>query len=90
MARTLGKNTWALFLLVLSGIVIGGFLGYLFKDVPYLSFLNYGKEFAIGGSSSGTLRLDLGILVLNFGLTLKITIASIIGILISIIIYRKL
>lgn len=34
--------------------------------------------------------LDLGILVITFGLSIKITIASIIGVLIAIIIYRFL
>ena len=53
-----GKNNWALFLLLLAGIVLGGFIGSLAAGVPFLS--------------------------------IKITIASIIGVLIAIIIYRLL
>ena len=34
--------------------------------------------------------LDLGLLVLTFGLTIHISIASIIGVVLAIIIYRKL
>lgn len=84
------KSTWALVLMILAGIVIGGFIGYIVRDVPYLSLLNYGKEFSIGGSNNGTLRLDLGILILNFALAVNINIASIIGVIIAIIIYRKI
>ena len=51
------KNAWALFLLILAGIVLGGFIG---------------------------------LVVITFGLTIKITIASIIGVIISIFIYRFL
>ena len=40
MARDRGKNSWALFLLILAGIVVGGFLGYLARDVSWLSWLN--------------------------------------------------
>lgn len=84
MSRTLGKNSWALFLLLLSGIVLGGFLGNLAAGIPFLSWLNYGQSFGF----SNPIVLDLGILVITFGLSIRITIASIIGVLIAIIIYR--
>lgn len=89
MARN-NKNNWALLLMILIGIVAGGFIGYLCRDIPYLSLLNYGQEFTIGGSDGGTLRVDMGILILNFAVTIKISVASIIGVLISILIYRRL
>ena len=66
------KNAWALFLLILAGIVLGGFIGVLAEGVPALSWLSY------------------GLVVITFGLTIKITIASIIGVIISIFIYRFL
>jgi len=85
MARGIGgKNTWALFLLILTGIVLGGFIGNLAAGVPWLSWLGYGQTFGL----TSPLVLDLGILVLTFGLTIKITIASIIGVLLAILIYR--
>ena len=75
-----GKNSWALFLLLLTGIVLGGFIGMLAEGVPALSWLGYGQTFG----------LDTPIVV-NLGLlTIKITIASIIGVVIAIIIYRFL
>lgn len=76
------KNTWTCFLLILAGIVLGGFIGNLFPD----SWINYGQTFGL----SNPLILDLGILCITFGLTIKITIASIIGIIIGIVVYRFL
>ena len=90
MASRYGKNTWALLLMILVGIVAGGFIGYLVKDVPYLSLLNYGKEFTIGGSGNGTIHVDLGILIIDFAVTIKISVGSIIGVLISTIMDNRL
>ena len=80
------KNYWTLLLLVLAGIVLGGFIGELTSNVSFLSWLNYGQSFGL----SDPLVLNLGILVLTFGLKIKITIAGLIGILIAILIYRLL
>ena len=79
------KNAWALFLLILAGVVLGGFIGTLAKGVPALSWLSYGQSFGIE-----PIVLDLGVLVITFGLSIKITMASIIGVILSIIIYRFL
>lgn len=81
-----GKNTWALFLLLLAGIVLGGFIGMLAEGVPALSWLSYGQTFGF----DNPIVLNLGLLVITFGLNIKITIASILGVVISIIIYRLL
>lgn len=81
-----GKNKWALFLLLLSGILLGGFIGELTKGVAGLSWLNFGQSFGF----MNPIALDLGILVITFGLNIHITIASIIGVLLAIIIYRLL
>lgn len=87
MARgTVGKNNWALLLMILAGVVLGGFIGQLASGVSVLSWLNYGQTFGL----SSPIVLDLGILVLTFALTIKITIAGILGIVIAIIIYRFL
>ena len=76
-----GKNTWALFLLLLAGII-----GMLAEGVPALSWLSYGQTFGF----DNPIVLNLGLLVITFGLNIKITIASILGVVISIIIYRLL
>ena len=69
-----------LLLLILAGIVIGGFIGSLFPS----TWLNYGQSFGL----SQPLVLDFGILSVTFALSIKITIASILGIAMAIIIYR--
>ena len=76
------KNAWALFLLLLAGVVLGG----LAKGVPALSWLGYGQSFGI----DDPIVLNLGVMVITFGLSIKITMASIIGVILSIIIYRFL
>ncbi len=85
MART-GKNTWALFLLLLAGIVLGSFIAHLTSGISGLSWLSFGKTFGL----ESPVVLDLGVMILTFGLKIKITIASIIGIIISAIIYHFL
>lgn len=85
MSRTSSKNTWALFLLILVGVVLGGFIGFLAKDISYLSWLNYGQKFGL----SEPFILNLGILVITFGINIKITMASIIGVIVSIIVYKQ-
>lgn len=76
------KNSWTCLLLILTGIVLGGFIGSLFPD----SFLNFGQTFGL----TTPMILDFGILCITFALTIKITIASIVGIIIGILIYRFL
>lgn len=80
------KNGWVLLIMLLSGIVLGGFIGMLTANVSGLSWLNYGQSFGL----ENPIVLDLGLLILIFGLTIHISIASILGVVIAIIIYRKL
>ena len=71
-------------LLMLAGVVIGGFIGSIASSVPGLDWLNYGQAFGL----ENPLVLSMGLVVLTFGLTIKITIAGIIGIALAILIYR--
>lgn len=82
---TRDKNIWLLLVFILSGLVIGGLLGELSKNVDWLWWLSYGDEFGL----TSPLTLDLSVLKIQFGLTLKISIASIIGMAIAIFIYRR-
>ncbi|MCI5620397.1 MAG: DUF4321 domain-containing protein [Lachnospiraceae bacterium] len=82
----LNKNGWSLFLLLLAGIVVGGFLGYLAQNVSWLSWLNYGQTFGL----TTPVELNIGVMIITFGLTINFNIASILGIVIAIFVYRKL
>ncbi len=80
------KNFWVLLILLLAGVVLGGFIGSLTEGVPFLSWLGFGDSFGL----NTPLVLDLGILVITFGLSIKITIAGIIGMALALLIYRWL
>lgn len=86
MKKISSKNPWVLLLLLLAGIVLGGFLGTLTQNVPGLSWLSYGQEFGL--ASENPIVLNLGIIVITFALSIKITISSIIGLIIAAIAYR--
>lgn len=80
------KNIWILILFILCGIVVGGLLGDLASHVSFLSWLSYGEEFGF----TSPIELDLSVIKITFALMFKINIASIIGIILSIFIYKKI
>lgn len=86
MARRSSQNIWVLVLLMLAGVVLGGFIGNALGGISALSWLNYGSSFGL----SSPLVLDLGVLTLQFGLTIRFTIAGILGIVLAFFIYRKM
>ncbi|MDE5803898.1 MAG: DUF4321 domain-containing protein [Lachnospiraceae bacterium] len=74
------KWNWTLVLLVLIGFVIGRFIGTYFEG----TWLNYGQAFGL----SEPVALDLGFILITFGLKIQINIASVIGVIISLVVYR--
>ena len=80
------KNFWILLIMLLAGIALGGFMGQLANGISWLSWLNFGQSFGL----DSPLVINFGILVITLGLTIKITMASIIGIAIALIIYRMI
>ena len=80
------KNVWILLVFILSGIVIGGLLGELASKVSWLWWLSYGQSFGL----SEPITLDLSVIQLTFGLTFKINISSIIGMILAVFIYKKM
>ncbi len=79
-----GKG-WICVLFILAGLVIGGLIGNLTSGIDFLWWLSYGQEFGL----SSPLILDLGVIKLTFAIMFKINIASIVGVIISMFIYRK-
>lgn len=79
------KNFWVFLIFMLSGLVVGGLLGQLASTVDWLWWLGYGEQFGI----VQPLILDLSVLKITFALMIKINIASIIGLIIAILAYRK-
>ena len=79
------KNFWILVIFLLAGLVIGGLLGDIAAKVESLWWLGYGQEFGL----KNPVELDLNVLKVTFGLLIKINIASIVGMVFAIFIYRK-
>ena len=82
---TKDKNIWVLIIFILAGVVVGGLLGELASKVDFLWWLGYGNSFGL----SEPLVLDLSFIKITFALVIKVNIASIIGVLLAILIYRK-
>lgn len=83
---TRDKNIWILVIFLLAGIVIGGLIGELAGRIDFLWWLGYGQTFGL----TEPLVLDLEVVSLTFALMFRINIASIIGVLIAIFVYRKI
>ncbi|MBR3162577.1 MAG: DUF4321 domain-containing protein [Clostridia bacterium] len=82
---TRDKNIWILVLFILSGLVVGGLLGELAKNIDWLWWLGFGQEFGL----ENPITLNLSVVTITFALMLRINIASIIGMAMAIFIYRK-
>ncbi len=80
------KSFWILLIFILSGLVIGGLLGNLAANVSGLWWLGFGQEFGL----ESPFILNLSILSITFSFSIKINIASIIGMALAIFIYRKI
>ena len=61
--------------MMLSGIVLGGFLGSLADGISFLSWLNFGQSFG----------LDTPLV-----LSIRITMAGIIGVIIALLVYHNI
>ena len=79
------KNIWVFLIFILSGIVVGGLLGVLAEKISWLWWLSYGEQFGF----TNPVTLDLSVIKFTFGLWIKINVASIIGMVLSVFIYRK-
>ena len=80
------KNIWILLIFICCGLVIGGLLGQLASQVEWLNWLSYGQTFGL----SEPLIIELNVIKLTFGLMLNINVASIIGMAIALLLYRKI
>ena len=83
---TRDKNIWVLLIFICCGLVIGGLLGQMASQVEWLNWLSYGQTFGL----SEPLVLNLNVIKITFGLMLNINVASIIGMAIALLLYRKI
>lgn len=71
--------------IILTGIILGGFLGDLALGVPALSFLAAGKTFGM----TTPMVVELGIVKFTFAILVRLNIAAAIGVIISLIVIKK-
>ena len=82
----MSEKKWMFIIVLLTGIVLGGLIGKLAEGVPSLWWLNYGNEFGLNKPVS----LNLTVLKIEFGVTISITVSSIIGMILAIFVYSWL
>ena len=80
------KSIWILLIFILSGLVVGGLLGELASKVDWLWWLSYNQVFGL----ENPIVLDLSVVKITFALMFKISISSIIGMVLAIFIYKKI
>ena len=83
MLRRGGRGGWVMLLMVVCGLVVGGFLGELLGN--YLPILKYGYKLGISAH-----EWNFHVLRLTFGLDFNINMFSVLGIILAIYAYRKL
>ncbi|NLK01281.1 MAG: DUF4321 domain-containing protein [Clostridia bacterium] len=77
------RNIWLLIILLLAGSILGTLLGQALHG--YLPLMRYGQTIGLEPTT-----LDLSVLTLTFGATLKLNIASIVGFFIALFIYSRM
>ena len=77
------RSMGILTLLLIIGSVFGTFIGEMLKD--FLPFLSYSQSVGLSPTT-----LDLAAIVITFGATLKLNIATIIGFFIALFLYSRL
>lgn len=75
------KNFWLNFFLVLCGIVIGSIVAEMTAGIYGLSWLSYGLDFG----TTAPFSLNLNVLSLTLGVSIKITISTIIFVALSLL-----
>ena len=85
MLKGTKRFSWlSVFIILAIGVVFGGIITYLTRDIAALNWLNIGYEFGL----KQPLMLDLSVIKLTFGLTANINVAVIIGTVASALFYR--
>ena len=80
------KSGLVFFLFILCGVVLGSFIGEFVAPLPYMGWLGFGGSFGL----ETPLSLELGVIMLQFALLVRINMAGIIGLALALFAYRKL
>lgn len=81
------KRTIAFIFFMLAGITLGAFISKISAGTQYFDWLSWGQS--VGLSTDNPAVLDLIVIKIAFGFVLKVTIAQIITVLLSILLFSK-
>ncbi len=81
------KRTMFLIFFIIAGVLLGGLVGQISKDISQLSWLGYSADFGISTDSPAV--IDLGIIEIVFGFRLMISVAQVLFIGIMFFVYKK-
>jgi hypothetical protein len=82
------KNIILLLILIIAGILIGGLLANVTKNVGYLSWLGYSKSFGLDVAKPAL--INLSVIKLAIGFELSLSLAQVICLLAAVLLYRKI
>ena len=80
------KTFWLNFFLICVGIVLGAMVSEMTSGIPILSWLSYGLDFG----TESPLVLDLNVLRLTVGLSVNISVSTILFVSLSLLLGRIL
>ncbi len=78
------NNFWLNFFLVCVGIVTGSMVAEMTAGIPALSWLGYSLSFGL----TSPIVLDMNVFALTFGINIKISIATVIFVALSLLLGR--
>lgn len=79
------RSFWITLLLVCAGIVAGSLVAEVTAATPVLRYLAYGLDFG----TTAPVTIDLHVLIVTFGITIKITVSHILFIALFLVIGKK-
>lgn len=82
------KRNLILLFMLLAGIIFGALFASITADIPFLSWLSFGDS--VGIATGDPMILDLSVLKLALGFELRVNIAQIICVILSIFAYKAL
>lgn len=78
-----GKSPWVFIIVLIMGALLGSVLGKILGGM--VPVFNISQDIGIKPTT-----IDLGILTFNFGLLLKLNLASVLGFILAYLLYKKL
>lgn len=86
------RKTWILIVLLLAGALVGGFIGEFMSKYPYFAWMSFGGTNGYRELTAISLNpfIDAGVLRLGIDFALRINAGSIIGMIISVLVFSRL